>query len=96
MTKKLVQLYIPGTASIYFIFSLIFELPYTVQIIGILAIFSTMLGLILRRVSNHHDGKIVVETSESGGKVFSLELEGDPVELEEKDSVSFKIVSGQN
>lgn len=92
MNKKLVQLYIPTTSSIYFGASLIWGLPYTVQIIGTLAVIAALLGMRLNNEPKHYDGQLVVERSE-GGKLFSLQLNGDPEELEEQDSVSFKIVS---
>lgn len=40
-----------------------------------------------------YDGEIVVSVSEDGVKRFSLELNGDPNEIETKLSVTFKVVS---
>ena len=38
-------------------------------------------------------GAISVETDEAGTKTFSLELDGDPADLENLDEVSFKVNS---
>lgn len=40
-----------------------------------------------------YDGAIVVSSPEEGKKVFSLELNGDPNDLEQKTAVTFKITS---
>jgi hypothetical protein len=40
---------------------------------------------------NPYDGQIVISVTESGKKLFSLELAGDPEDLEGKESVTFKI-----
>lgn len=40
-----------------------------------------------------YDGQIVITVLENSKKVFSLELSGDPEDLEQKESVTFKVVS---
>lgn len=47
--------------------------------------------LICSRVFQGYDGKMIVGESEGGKKLFSLELDGDPTELEQKKSVFFKV-----
>jgi len=42
---------------------------------------------------NQHDGKMVVTTTEEGKTIFTLELEGDPADLVNKKSISFKVDS---
>lgn len=42
--------------------------------------------------SKSHDGKMLITVNEEGNKVFTLELDGDPADLEHKRAVSFKVV----
>jgi len=98
--KNVLQIYIPGFSSLYFIIGNILSFPAIELVIGILAIIATVLGVCLsisssnyRRSEAGYDGSISVETTQSGGKLFSLELGGDPEEIEEKYSVAFKVKS---
>lgn len=38
-----------------------------------------------------YDGKVVVTNTDDGRKVFSLELDTDPYEIEEKSYISLKV-----
>jgi len=96
--KKLVQVYIPALSSLYFGLGSIWGLPAVEQVVGTLAVLATFLGVCLGLSSKQYDasdaaydGKVVVETDDVGKKIFSLELEGDPSELETKNAVSFKV-----
>ncbi len=94
--KKLVQILLPAFASLYFVLGL----PSTDQVVGVTAIITTFLGVclaissILYEKSNAaYDGIFIVHTNEDGRKLFSLEIDKDPDEMEEKGSISFKIAS---
>lgn len=96
--KKMVQIYIPAASSLYFGLGSIWGLPAVEQVVGTLAVVATFLGVCLGLSSNQYDaseaaydGKVVVETDEIGKKMFSLELDGDPAEIEQKSAVSFKV-----
>jgi hypothetical protein len=96
--KKLVQVYIPATSALYFGLGSIWGLPAVEQVVGTLAVIATFLGVCLGLSSKQYDvseaaydGKVVVETNDAGKKTFSLELEGAPSDLEQKNSVSFKV-----
>jgi hypothetical protein len=98
--KILVQIYIPALSSLYFVFGLIFDLPAVEQVVGSLAILALFLGVCLGLSSKQYDtseaaydGKVVVETNGAGKKMFSLELDGDPAEIEQKNAVSFKVAN---
>jgi hypothetical protein len=93
MTKKLIQLSIPIVALMYFILSGFTGVRYTVQVLAICVALNLLYNLYLKVDQRQYDGKIVIGTSENGKKLFSLELDGDPEELEPKSSVTFKIVS---
>jgi hypothetical protein len=83
MAKKV----LPILSVLYFILAETFGLTLL-----ILAILLGMMAL-LALLPEHHDGKIVVGNSPEGKKLFSLELDDDPLTLEKKSSVSFKIVA---
>ena len=96
--KQLVQVYIPAASSLYFGLGSIWGLPAVEQVVGTFAVIATFLGVCLGLSSKQYDqseaaydGKVMVETNEAGGKLFSLELDGDPTEIEQKSSVSFKV-----
>ena len=86
-------LYLSVAAVLYFIVMLIFGLPS--QILGAIAIVQAILvvRLYFRDKLKQYDGQMVVGKSDGGGKLFSLELNGDPEDLGEKDSISFKVVT---
>lgn len=99
-SRNLSQIYIPGLSSLYFIVGNIAGFPFVEVIIGFLAIIATVIGVCLYLSSSAYDrseagydGKVIIETNQNGGKLFSLELEGDPGELEQKSSVAFKVRS---
>jgi hypothetical protein len=96
--KKSVQVYIPAASSLYFGLGSIWGLPAVEQVVGTLAVVATFLGVCLGLSSKQYDaseaaydGKVVVETNGAGKKLFSLELDGDPAEIEQKSAVSFKV-----
>lgn len=88
-------LYTSIVSVLYFICMVIFSLPN--QIMGALLITQGVLVLRLyfRDKLKQYDGQMVVGKSDGGGKLFSLELNGDPEDLEEKDAISFKVVSSE-
>lgn len=96
--KKFVQIYIPAASSLYFGLGSIWGLPAVEQVVGTCAVVATFIGVCLGLSSNQYDrsearydGEVVVEQTDAGGKLFSLQLEGDPEEIEQKKSVAFKV-----
>jgi hypothetical protein len=96
--KRLVQIYIPALSSLYFGLGSIWGLPAVEQVVGTLAVVATFIGVCLGLSSKQYDqsdaaydGQVVVETNDTGGKLFSLQLDGDPTEIEKKSSVAFKV-----
>jgi Putative phage holin Dp-1 len=97
-SKNLSQIYIPGISSLYFIVGNVAGFPGIEPVIGLLAILATVIGVVLyistsayRRSEAGYDGNVIIQTTQTGGKLFSLELGGDPEEIEEKSSVAFKV-----
>lgn len=92
MNRYSIQMWLLWAGSIYFVISEIWGLDYTVQVLGVFLLLATLVTIYIR-IARKYDGQIVVETTDKGGKRFSLQLEEDPVDLEWKEAVSFKIVS---
>lgn len=97
-SRSLSQIYIPGLSSLYFIVGNAAGFPWIEAVLGFLAILTTIIGVCLyisssayHRSEAAYDGNVIIETTQSGGKLFSLELGGDPEEMEEKESVAFKV-----
>ncbi len=96
--NKLVRVIIPGLSSLYFGFASVVDLRVSEQVIGMLAVIATLLGVCLTISSRQYkvsgaayDGQIVVSVPDDGPKLFSLQLDEDPEELEKKNSVTFKV-----
>lgn len=83
---------LPATASMYFVLSLILGQHYAFYVLGCFAVVQTILGIYLYVMSNRYDGQMVVGDKEDGGKLFSLELNDDPEPLQNKESVSFRVI----
>lgn len=61
----------------------------TIILIIAVLIIGVVIGRKIHKTS--YDGKMIVIVGD-GVKTFSLELDGDPAELEHKRSISFKVV----
>lgn len=99
--KKMVQIVLPACASLYFSLAQIWGLPSAEQVVGTLAILATFFGILLTLSSwSYHaveaqtDGEIVVMVNEDGKKLYSLELNGDPNEIDNKEVIKFKVKPG--
>lgn len=91
--KTTTQLVLPAYGSMYFAFSYIWDVPAVKQVLGVLAIVTLLLGLILQHISERPDGQIVINKDIDGKKVFLLEINKNPEELEFQDIVKFKVTS---
>lgn len=96
--KRLVQVIIPALTSLYFGLGNIWNFPNIEKVIGTSACVITFLGICLGISSKQYDasdgnygGDVVITNPEGGPKNFSLELSTPPEDLENKDSVTFKI-----
>lgn len=94
--KQVAQLYLPALATLYFALAQTWGLPAAEQVMGTVVAVDTFLGVVLH-ISNlqyensgaKYGGTITVE--EDDVKRFSLNLDGDPDELENMKEVTFKI-----
>src|SRR6059058_4226455 len=97
--KFLALVVLPALATLYFALAGIWHLPAAEQIIGTIAAIDTFLGAVLHLSSNSYKtsnarfgGEIQVGTTPSGGKSYTLALNDDPQNLDERGEVTFKIV----
>lgn len=96
--KKLAQIYLPALGALYFGLAGIWGLPAAEQVVGSIVVIDTFLGVCLGISQSQynasdaaHDGKLVVVPGEDR-TIYSLEFDGDPEDIKDKDSVSFKVV----
>lgn len=96
--KKFVQVYLPAIASLYFGLGKLWGFPAIEQVVGSCAVFATFVGVVLGISSTNfdktgagYDGNVIVTQSPEGKKLYSLELNGDPSVLDQKDSLKFKM-----
>ncbi len=98
VVKKFVLVLIPSSSFLYFGFSQLFDLPSVVLVLGTLAFISTILGLLLdfsstmyKKSDSAYDGQLLVTTPLDGQKHLSLQLDAYLEELEQKESITFKV-----
>lgn len=97
--KKLVQVVLPAFSALYFGLAAIWGLPAAEQVVGTIAVITTFLGVTLGiSHSNYkasgaaYDGNLVISEPIPGKTLFSVEVDDDPLNLVEKDSISLHIV----
>lgn len=95
--KYLTQIGLPALGTLYFALSQIWGLPAGEEVVGTIVALTAFLGVLLGVNSaayNHssakYDGAIDI-TEEDGVKRFSLELAGDPEELDQHKEILFKV-----
>lgn len=94
--KRLTQVGLPALGTLYFTLSVIWGLPASEQVVGSIAALTTFCGVILGVSAKNYDfgedGQIHITHPEPGKKLFSLDLEGDPQDMEHGDVIQFKVV----
>lgn len=97
--KAFAQLWLPAAGTLYFALAGIWGLPAAEQVLGTIVAVDTFLGVILGISSANYNsenvGAIVTKELPSGGKTYTLELEGDPEDIEKVDEARFKVVKGE-
>lgn len=98
--KFFVTLILPAISTFYFTLDKIWGLYEADKVVGTLAALATFLGVLLRLSTNaykksdlKYDGNIIIKETPSGGKLYSLELNGQPSLLDGKKAVSFKVAA---
>lgn len=101
--KRIAQIYLPALGTLYFSLAGIWHLPAPEQVVGTIIAIDTFLGVLLGLSSAaYHDadnskgkfnGSLNVLPKEGGGKIFALDLNGEPEDLLHKQVVTFKVNS---
>lgn len=91
--KWIAQYFVPALATLWLALGKIWNFPYTVEVGATLSAIDIFLGAVLGISSNNYegDGKLVINTSDPDKDVYSLELNSNPMDLDKKDSVTFKV-----
>lgn len=98
--KSLVTVILPAFSSAYFGLAELWDFPNVAGVVGSIAIITTLLGTLLGistrsyKANYPYDGVLAVSKSESGRKVYALELHGGDVNnLDKRDTITFKVRS---
>lgn len=98
--KYLTVVLLPAVGTLYFALSQIWGLPAGEAVLGTLAAIQVFIGATMRVTTKQYEesgekyiGEINV-TENPDKTLFSLDLEGDPEELIDKDEAIFKVNSG--
>lgn len=97
--KFIAQVLLPALGTLYFSLAGIWGLPSAEQVVGSIAVINTFLGVLLqfssKGYSKNLDGSLKVLQKSDGKKIYSLELDGDPEDIDHKDVIQFKVVKSQ-
>lgn len=95
--KWFVTIVLPAISTLYLGLDQLYGIYDPIKVVGTITLFTTFLGVILGistkryNAANLGDGQIVIKEDEEG-KMFSLQLEKSPDELEAMGRVTFKVV----
>lgn len=96
--KLLAQVILPVLGALYFVLAESLGLPERDQVVGAIMVIDAILGLWLQfsmsKYSSQNVGEIEVTELPSGGKTYSLNLVGDPEDIERHDEVRFAVSKG--
>lgn len=95
--KFIAQVVLPALGTLYFALAQIWGLPGGAETVGTITVVDTFLGVLLHlnsQVYNNsddkYDGSMDVEENDTA-KSYSLNLHGDPADLDKKKQVVFKV-----
>lgn len=96
LLKKINMLVLPAAGSLYFGLAAIWGLPAADKVTGTITLLITFFGVVLTLSSNRYtsttDGDMVLTMDpETGKKLFSMEFDGDPEQIQDMDLVRFKV-----
>jgi hypothetical protein len=90
--------WIPAISTFYFTISSLWGLPNTEAIVGSMAALATFLGTLVRMSKksynandNNFDGVINVTMPTPDSTLYSLELNGDPADINKMKNMNFKV-----
>ena len=88
---------LPLWAAVWFLLSFVFSVVDE-AFLGILIFLILLFGLILESFSRRYqsyNGQLVISKDETGKLVYLLELDTDPIDILDLDSISFKVIDKQ-
>ena len=96
--KFITTVILPAAGTLYAALSGIWGLPNPEAVVGTIVAVVAFLGIFLNRAEAsynksdaRYDGSVDVTTNANGGTAFSLNLNGDPMELKDQKEVKFKV-----
>jgi hypothetical protein len=96
--KFTAQIFLPALGSLYFALSGIWGWGSAEQVLGTILAIDTFLGALLglstvayNKSDEKYQGAMHVYARDDGSKRYSLNLNGDPEDLEDQDEITFKV-----
>jgi hypothetical protein len=91
--KWCAQIFFPALGTLYFGLAQIWDLPSAEEVVGTIVIIDAFLGVILGISQSNYQGEGTIDVIKKagGGLTYSLELDGDPAELQHQKMVTFKV-----
>lgn len=96
--KFIAQVLLPALGTLYVGLAALWGLPNPEEVSGTVLAIDTFLGVVLhlsstayKKSDDRFDGVMEVMPTPNGDKTYSLQLNGDPADLEHQDQVSFKV-----
>lgn len=100
--KPVVLVLLPALATLYPALAEVWGWGMVTEVVVSITAFDTFLGTILgvsskqyNRSDEKYDGAIVRHVTEEGKKVFTLEIGTDPDEIQNMESILFKVVDSE-
>jgi Putative phage holin Dp-1 len=96
--KAVAMVWLPALGTAYFALAGIWNLPVAEEVVGSIVVIDTFLGAVVQiSTSNYNServGDIEITELPSGGKTFTLNLAGDPEDIELHEEVRFGVTKG--
>lgn len=98
LLKFISQIVFPALGTLYFVLAGIWDFPNVEEVVGIIVVVDTLLGVVLQLNSNTYKNKDdrfdgVINVIERHGKTtFSLDVPGDPHKIAEAKEILFKVI----
>ena len=90
----------PALGTLYFTLAAIWGLPAAEQVVGTIVAIDTFLGILLQisssKFTHNRTGGTIVVNEIGDKKMFSLELDEAPEDIENKSEVVFKVQKGES
>lgn len=98
LLTRTVHYVLPGVGAFYFTLAQIWNLAYGEEVVGTAAALALLISAILKVSKNSYeksgaayDGALVVDTHDPMKDTITVEFDGDPLELANKDKVTFQV-----